>query len=244
MNHASAGPLFKRVSRPSNLSSTVADELSLAITSGRYAPGEHLPGMRQLADEFGVSCTVVREAVRSLVARGLVSVATGRRVRVVANRPTPVATAELLRLFVHTRHSGDIWQVHELRRTLEVATAELAAQRASSRDLQRLEDICCRFEEDIGSADAASACGLDFEFHRALMRAAGNDLLLMTLAIVCHPLSEAADDAETSTPDARRAAVTLHEHRMILRGIAERDVTVARQAMTMHLSAPDSCIPR
>src|ERR1700692_4436813 len=71
---------FRSVARALSLSDKVAEQLTEAILSRQLAPGERLPSERELGEKFNVSRTVVREAVRSLAARGLVRVTSGRGV--------------------------------------------------------------------------------------------------------------------------------------------------------------------
>ena len=72
-----AGQLFKTVERESTLTTRVTAEIERLIVGGRLQPGQRLPSERELADQFGVSRTVVREAVRGMVAKGLLEVRPG-----------------------------------------------------------------------------------------------------------------------------------------------------------------------
>jgi GntR family transcriptional repressor for pyruvate dehydrogenase complex len=78
---------FSRVERMPTLSDRVAAQLLDAIGAGRFGHGEPLPSERRLGDQFGVSRTVVREAIRALVARDVLEPDSGRGVRVIAPKP-------------------------------------------------------------------------------------------------------------------------------------------------------------
>ena len=75
---------FDRVGRMPRLSDTIAEQLLEAIVAGRFREGDILPSERELGDQFGVSRTVIREAIRALATRGVVEVQSGRGVRVIA----------------------------------------------------------------------------------------------------------------------------------------------------------------
>src|ERR1700678_3310308 len=94
---------YSSVARALSLSDKVLEQLTEAITSRRLPPGELLPSERDLAEKFKVSRTVVREAVRSLAARGLVRVTAGRGVEVIEGNIEHVAAS--MRLLVRG-HEG------------------------------------------------------------------------------------------------------------------------------------------
>ena len=108
--------------------------------SRQLRPGELLPSERELGDKFNVSRTVVREAVRSLAARGLVRVTSGRGVEVSAFGPGDVAAS--MRLLVRGHEGLDYGKVNEVRTAVEVQVAGLAAQRATPEHLERLTQLC------------------------------------------------------------------------------------------------------
>src|SRR5215471_15385383 len=135
MPEASSHP-FSSVSRTPSLSDRVAEQLTEAIVSKRLKPGERLPSERDLGEKFKVSRTVIREAVRSLAARGLVRVTSGRGVEV--NEFGAGGVAESMRLLVRGHEGLDYGKVNEVRTAVEVQVAGLAAQRAQPEDLKRL----------------------------------------------------------------------------------------------------------
>src|SRR5436305_6411327 len=102
------------------------------IASNQLKPGDVLPPERELGRQFGVSRTVVREAVRALDAKGLLDVRIGSGVGVVADDEATVR--ESMRHFVHSS-SVDYSKVDEMRRVLKVAAAVLAAERAVEVDI-------------------------------------------------------------------------------------------------------------
>jgi GntR family transcriptional regulator, transcriptional repressor for pyruvate dehydrogenase complex len=158
---------FTRLDRGPRLSDAIADQLLDAILSGQFNEGDPLPSERELGEQFGVSRTVVREAIRTLMTRGVVEARSGRGVRVLRLGTEPVTEAMALLL----RGSPEItfFKVHEVRTTLETDLAALAAQRASEEQVAELQEIVRLSEE---AADLEVESQLDVDFHRREAREA------------------------------------------------------------------------
>src|ERR671935_2210582 len=121
-------PTFTRIRREPRLSDRVAALLLETIVARGLQPGDRLPSERELGEQFGVSRTVIREAVRALAAKGVIEVRTGSGLRVAAVDASSVS--ESMSLFM--RGGGiEFEKVHEVRTVLEVHIAGLAAERAS-----------------------------------------------------------------------------------------------------------------
>ena len=130
------------------------------ILSRRLKPGDRLPSERELGEQFGVSRTVVREVVRALAAKGVIEVRSGSGLRVAA--VDAAAVRESMSLFLRGS-TLDYPKVHEVRRTLEVQMAGVAAAQRSDKDIVSLTEACERFEASIGNVE--SAAENDVEFH-------------------------------------------------------------------------------
>jgi GntR family transcriptional repressor for pyruvate dehydrogenase complex len=221
---------FRSVAREPSLSDKVQNQLTEAIVSKRLKPGELLPSERELGDKFKVSRTVIREAVRSLAAKGLVRVTSGRGVEV--NGMTSGNVADSMRLLVRGHESLDYGKVHEVRAAMEVQTAWLAAQRASRSDVLRLEKICDDHEAALKEKNLHSAGELDFQFHRELTRASGNELLLAMLDSISDVLREVRYQS-MARPHVGEEG--LKAHRAILKAISNGKPDLAREAMATHL---------
>jgi GntR family transcriptional regulator, transcriptional repressor for pyruvate dehydrogenase complex len=222
---------FRGISRNLSLSDKVVEQLTEAIVSRQLAPGERLPSERDLGAKFKVSRTVVREAIRSLAARGLIRVTSGRGVEV--NELGSENVADSMRLLVRGREGLDYGKVNEVRTALEVQTAGLAAQRVRPEDIERLERLCDDHERSLRDGDMASASELDFQFHRELTRASGNDLLLGMLDSISDVLREVRNQS-MSLPHVGEEG--LRAHRLILKSIKAGSPAAARSAMTKHLA--------
>src|SRR5882757_3446218 len=165
--------------REPNLSDKVAEQLTEAIVSRKIQVGERLPSERELGDRFKVSRTVIREAVRSLAAQGLVRVTSGRGVEVRELGSGGVTAS--MRLLVRGHDGLDYGKVNEVRTAVEVQVAGLAAQRATTADLDRLQQLCDEHQRSLEEGDTQAASEFDVQFHRELTRSSGNELLLAML---------------------------------------------------------------
>lgn len=230
MTESSLHP-FNSVVRAPSLSDKVAEQLTEAIVSKRVRPGERLPSERELGEKFKVSRTVVREAVRSLAARGLVRVTSGRGVEVSEINSDNMAAS--MRLLVRGHEGLDYGKVNEVRTAVEVQVAGLAAQRARPEDLQRLGQLCDEHERSLKEGDLATAGERDFEFHRELTRASGNELLLAMLDSISDVLREVRNQ---SMAQPHVGDDGLRAHRRILKCVSSGKPDAARAAMAEHLA--------
>ncbi|HSR25620.1 MAG TPA: FadR/GntR family transcriptional regulator, partial [Candidatus Eisenbacteria bacterium] len=212
---------LQHVRREDRLADKVADLLKKAVLSGQLGPGDRLPPERVLGERFGVSRTVVREAIRSLTAKGLVEVRSGSG-SVVA-RVSAEAVAETMRLYLQGA-ALEPRAVEEVRAMLEVHVAGLAAERATEQDLQAMRTA-------LGAMAAAgheSRAVHDAEFHRCVARAARNPLCVLMLDSLAEPVMTARREA----PGVQgRPPVSIGEHQRILERIGARDPEGARLAM-------------
>jgi GntR family transcriptional regulator, transcriptional repressor for pyruvate dehydrogenase complex len=218
--------LFGQVTREPRLSDKVADMMLETILSRRLEVGDRLPSERELGEQFGVSRTVVREAVRALVAKGVIEVRSGSGLRVAA--VDAAAVSESIGLFLRGG-SIDFEKVHEVRTLLEVHIAGVAAERSTESDVARMRDVHRRMQSEDGDVDAAALD--DLEFHRTIARATQNDLYLLLM----DSIGTALIDIRRENLGSGSAPMTLSQHEAILDRIAARDRDGARAAMAAHL---------
>lgn len=171
---------LQQVQREERLADKVAELLKKAIVSGQLEPGDRLPPERILGERFGVSRTVIREAVRSLAAKGLVEVRSGSG-SVVA-RVEAGSVTETMRLYVQGA-SMDDRLVREIRELLQVHAAGAAAERATEADVAALR-----------------GCSQDAAFHRAVAEAAHNPLLALLLDALEAPPGGAGEPLDGHAP--------------------------------------------
>ncbi len=220
--------VFDRVGRMPRLSDTIAEQLLDAIVAGRFSVGDVLPSERELGEQFGVSRTVIREAVRALATRGVVEVQSGRGVRVITLNTTSVT--EAMSLLLRGESTIDFTKVHEVRQMIETHVAAQAAERGSPADHDELEELMAAW--DRAGDDVVEASRVDVEFHRAIAKCAGNELYLVLLDSISGALFE---NRRATLALAHSHAKVRNEHRAILDAIKQGDREAARQAMCTHL---------
>lgn len=220
---------YRAVARQPKLADQVVEQIAELIATRQLQPGDRLPPERELAEHFGVSRTVIREAMRSLVAKGLLEVRPGSGMVISAPRPSSVAESISLLLRLST-DKDPYTHVHEVRRLLEVEIAGLAAQRATAENLQDLEALIQTMERS--REDPEQFAEADVEFHASLAKATQNELFSVLLDSVVDIMLEVRHMA-VALPGSIDSA--LRHHRHILERVKAGDVEGARQAMTAHL---------
>jgi GntR family transcriptional regulator, transcriptional repressor for pyruvate dehydrogenase complex len=219
---AAFGPPMSR----QRLSDQVAASILSTIVKQDLRPGDALPSQRDLGEQYGVSRSVIREAVGALEARGVIEVRAGSGLRLVSVDATSVA--ESLRFFVRTNDVLDYGKVHEVRAMVETHVAEVAAQRATALDIETIRHWRDKQAACADDLEAAAQC--DLEFHRAIAKAADNELYLLLLDSIRGAL---LDIRRTLMPG--RLRKTVRAHSKIVDCIAAGDGPGARIAMQEHL---------
>jgi len=167
MNMRQDSPLSPR-RRPRSLALDVVDALGDRMRGGTLAPGDKLPTESEIMGEFGVSRTVVREALSKLQASGLVQTRHGVGTFVLgSSSATPFRiNAEQLETL------NDVIAVLELRMGLEVEAAGLAAQRRTEQNLEAMREALAAFSSALDAG--RDAIGADYQFHLEIARATRN----------------------------------------------------------------------
>jgi GntR family galactonate operon transcriptional repressor len=160
----------------SNLTMGLATELGCRIASGRLLPGEFLPTEKEIQTEFGVSRTVVREAMRHLAGKGLISVRPKVGTRIRPETDWNMLDADVMRwhLLQNVRRPF-VEALYEMRLINEPAAARRAAARISPQDRQALRHALDGMEKNPRGSGALIAA--DLSFHRIILRATGNPIL-------------------------------------------------------------------
>lgn len=217
--------LFQPLERHSTLASRVTRQLENLILDNQLLPGARLPSERDLALEFGVSRTVVREAVRALVARNLLEVRPGSGTLV--RRPSMESLARSMTLLLRVgQEQIDYDKVHEVRRLLEVEIAGLAAERRTDEDLAHIQELLDAAPTTWDTADHFARHDLDF--HNALAQAAHNELFLFMLNSLSDIMLEVRRMA-FKVPGLPEKAQELHS--AIVAAIRDGDSQRAQEAM-------------
>jgi GntR family transcriptional regulator, transcriptional repressor for pyruvate dehydrogenase complex len=219
---------------PAGRPGAVADRLLDEIVSGRYPPGSRLPTEPELCAAMGVSRATVREAMKSLQQRGVTSIEQGRGTFVTSmERWSPLDPVLLAARSATDQGLGAAWaaKLIEARRVVEVGVAALAAERRSPDDLAAM--AACMDSMRAAEPDVAAFAQADLAFHRAVMRAADNEMI----QALFDPLSQLIQEGrvQTSRPPERRA-LALEAHAAILEAIRAKDTAAAAGAMREHLT--------
>ena len=203
------------------MAEAVRAQLQDLIEGGGVAVGERLPSENDLARSFDVSRPVIREALGSLRAMGLVESLTGRGTYVTAAR------VDDPRLSLLGRYSTD--ELHEVRSHLEIPGARLAARRRGVAQLGRLREIV---EESRAAVDPVAWVRLDLAFHVELASMSGNRVQVLLVEALRELLTE--QSLSVARLPARLVAAT-EEHQAILDAVEAGDARAAEKAMSRHL---------
>lgn len=210
----------------------VVADLVEAIVTGQVSPGSLLPPEGPLAEQFGVSRTVIRESVKRLEEKGLVTVAQGRGTQVTPFGQWNVLDPVVLSALIDNDDSlGVLDELSAVRASLESSMAgEVAATRSEEQlvRLQRSFEVMRESSEDSDSFRSA-----DIVFHYTVMELSGNRL---SENIAKNLFKRALESSRYQGIDPQGAfAMTLEEHAKVLAAIEGQDVAAARAAMREHI---------
>jgi DNA-binding FadR family transcriptional regulator len=214
----------------SGLAHEVVEQLKTRMLSGELAPGDKLPAESALVDEFGVSRTVVREAVSRLQAAGLVETFQGRGSFVLEVPERAPGLREV-------RSHRDVLELLDFRIGVESEAAGLAAGRRTDRQLKAIERALADFRR-IGD-DPSRSVEADFASHQKIVAAAGNRFyseLIDSLGPMMIMLPRTRLDPAYEMSDTTHLARVVLEHENIYAAIARSDPEAARAAARVHLS--------
>jgi DNA-binding FadR family transcriptional regulator len=210
-----------------NVHGNTVDHLGEAIVAGRYGPGASIPPEPKLCEELGVSRTVIRESVKSLVAKGLVT--TGPKVG------TRVLPPEQWNWF---DPDVIVWQakagltpefladLQDLRRVMEPAAVRMAAQRATAQDIAGIEAAYEGMRRAV--EEGGDYVTYDLLFHQGLLRACRNRMIVQ-MSKALGALLRTSFEISTARKDGPRSSLPLH--RAVLDAVIARDPARAEQAI-------------
>jgi GntR family transcriptional repressor for pyruvate dehydrogenase complex len=219
--------LYKAI-QASRLYEQIVQQIEESILKGELSEGSQLPAERDLARQFGVSRTAVREAIKALQEKGLVDALPGRGT-FVTNGDTNPMRRSLDRIIKSGETDGWAYLV-EVREILEPEIAALAAVRAGHQDLAILQDAIFVMDHERQDSDAFIEADLDF--HLALAEAAGNPIVLSLIDSIVGLLREQRLRIFQIGGGPERGQ---YHHRQILEAVKRHDPREAREAMRLHL---------
>ncbi|MCI0714368.1 MAG: FadR family transcriptional regulator [Chloroflexi bacterium] len=213
----------------SRLYEQVISQIEANIEDGTLNPGDKLPPERELGEQFGVSRTVVREAVKALRQKGLVRIYPGKGTFITDN--TSQVMRDSIGLMVKIDQDKGLANLMQVRAMLEPEIAALAARMAAPEDLAEMEQAIAAMDEALDNADQYVEA--DQHFHDSLARATQNELILRLINPIVELLREQRIRIfEAGTGGPQRGQ---QHHKRIYSAVANGDSDAARQAMIDHL---------
>lgn len=210
----------------------IVDQISRMVREGALVPGDRLPPERQLAEEFGVSRTAVREALSALCMAGVLEARQGEGT-FVREVTADGLVAPMALLLAAKRDEGAARELLEIRAALEAESAYLAAQRHEVEDLAAMEAAFRDMQADPHGATAADA---DWRFHYAIAAAAGNGLILQIMRTLQEVMQQSIAlyrQRLLETPGMDQ--VLIGEHSDILEAIRDGRPEAAADRMRAHI---------
>jgi DNA-binding FadR family transcriptional regulator len=205
----------------------VERRIRTAVLDGAIKPGALLPTEETLADQFGVTRSTVREAIRSLENSGLVDRGPRRRLRIALPTHNMLDDAFHRAIVLHSIKFREIWEAHM---AIEPMTAELAAQRASPKLLKALDDNLARTKTVLNRTEELVAA--DIEFHALVAEASGNRALMLARDPLSRFLFPSYEVVIRKLDPGRRLLVA---HTNIVAAIKMHDGAAARSWMDKHI---------
>lgn len=212
------------------LSDTVAQQLLAQIDKGTFARGGKLPTEAVLSQEFGVSRTVIREAISRLKNEGVVEPRQGSGVYVSAHgaiRPLRIDYAEAM-------EGGSVLHILAVRRAIEAEVAAEAAMRRTDADMLAIDAVLKKIDEAV--SEGRDGVAEDVAFHRTIAAVTGNPYFLKTLTFLNQYLE--AGTVVTRRNEALREDFSRQvrdEHAAIVAAIRAGDPLAARNAAQTHM---------
>lgn len=217
-----------RITRPSKVTEMIADKIRSMIEDGVFKPGDKLPTERELCEAFGVGRSSVREALQSLEHIGLIESKPG-----VGRFLSHDAVSLLSSLsWGQMLERASMFELMEARRILEVATARLAAERATDDVIGTLESLLEEMKK-AGSKDMDYFFEKEMGFHLTLSEACKNSILAELVNFLIHRVSAQAEKFLRTSP--YTFDMTIKQFESIVQALKEGDSLSAGDKMREHL---------
>lgn len=219
------------IERPTRLPARIAAAIMREINDGRLKLGDRLPTEQFLAESFGVSRNVVREAIAQLRSAGAVHSRQGLGTVVGLGEADAARQSDLMA----QSDPSHFHHVYELRAIIEMQGAALAARRGDAAQLAAISGTLDRLQE--AERWEREGAEIDLEFHFAVARASGNPYIVETLGFLRNKMRETivATRQRSGGIVGEVKALTISEHAAIRDAILARDGDAARRAMARHI---------
>ena len=206
----------------------IVDQVEERILSGELNPGDKLPPERELARQFGVSRTAVREAIKALSLKGLIAVYPGRGTFVIDS--TSMAVRHSIDLLIKVGRKDGLTALVEVREILEPEIAALAANRATEEQIATMQETVIAMDKAM--QDPNTFIEADLDFHLALAQATNNALIPALIDSLVDLLREHRMRAASVEGGLERGQPF---HKLIIDAIRRKDEDTARETMRAHL---------
>jgi GntR family transcriptional regulator, transcriptional repressor for pyruvate dehydrogenase complex len=220
--------MMYKVVRSSRLYEQIVQQVEESIQKGALKTGDKLPPERELAEQFGVSRTAVREAVKALREKGFVEAYPGRGTFIMETSAHPIRLS-LDRMVKAGQAEGSRY-LTEVREMMEPEIAALAAERADGEDLAAMRESFEVMEN--AKRDPEAFIEADLDFHLALAEAAANPIILSLIDSIVGLLREQRMGIFQVEGGPQRGQ---YHHKKILDAVEHRDAAGAREAMKAHM---------
>ncbi|QHW31229.1 FadR family transcriptional regulator [Paenibacillus rhizovicinus] len=217
--------------RPLKSNEWVTQKLHLKLKSGELSPGDKLPSVVDLAAEYSVGRSTIREALSALKAQGLLDIRQGGGTYVKTPPEAPAFAQE-----AWLDRADSLLQLLEVRKVLETGCAGLAAKHRNGNDLAALNNTLLEMEQQLDDEHFSEQA--DVLLHEQIARATQNPMLIELMKSLSERLHASMRDTRSLWFYAERhsASQLLEEHRSIVSAIAQRDEALASSLMGRHLA--------
>jgi len=217
-----------KIVQSSRLYEQIVEQIEQSVQKGDLKPGDQLPAERELAEQFGVSRTAVREAVKALREKGLVEAYPGKGTFITSGSSNPMRQS--LDRMMRSAQVDATSSLVEVREILEPEIAALAAVRATEENLNSLREAVAVM--DAAKRDPDAYIEADLDFHLELAEAAANPLILSLIDSIIGVLREQRMRIFEVDGGPDRGQ---YHHKKILEAVEHQDAPGAREAMRAHL---------
>lgn len=221
--------MFGEIRRNEQLPARIAAEILRQITEGTLLPGQKIPTEHSLAQSFGVSRSVIREAIAQLRNEGLIETRQG-----VGAFVTEPDRRQAIRIEPETLADREHFRsLFQLRMALEIEAAGLAAVHHTAADMAKLDAALAQMT----GAEKWTEEGIvaDLAFHRALASATHNEYFPLVLGFIAERISQAIKAARARAVLEEIVEITIAEHMAVREAIATRHPLHAREVMRHHI---------
>jgi DNA-binding FadR family transcriptional regulator len=205
---------------------SVVEEIGYRVVSGRYGVGENIPTEPVLMAEMEISRTVLREALKILIAKGLLESRPKVGTRVKSKRSWNMLDPTILRLYCRVADYSDFAeQFQQLRFMIEPQAAALAA---TNRSEEQHQAIATAYEAMANAQTLREWTEADLGFHQTILEATGNPFVMPLGSLIHTALETLLYQSASSSPD---PFASLQGHHRVLVAIGDRDAAAAHAAM-------------